>query len=174
MIFIFLIFIPFVQSSLTFQYKRVYLETNEWTNYISDYIDSEFIETKIECGSLCSTMEDSCDFFVYDQGCFAGHLQNTEAHSETKDLSGTHSAYVDLTKMKNDFQSYLALTFVKDNTVWGKTVYKSEEMLEPMNILDCSLHCLHIEKSNGCEFFAYEVSRYLILNNFKNRELDLI
>ena len=161
MIFIFLIFIPFVQSSSTFQYKRVYLETNEWTNYISDYIDSEFIETKIECGSLCSTMEDSCDFFVYDQGCFAGHLQNTEAHSETKDLSGTHSAYVDLTKMKNDFQSYLALTFVKDNTVWGKTVYKSEEMLEPMNILDCSLHCLHIEKSNGCEFFAYEVSKIL-------------
>ena len=159
MIFIFLIFIPFVQSSSTFQYKRVYLETNEWTNYISDYIDSEFIETKIECGSLCSTMEDSCDFFVYDQGCFAGHLQNTEAHSETKDLSGTHSAYVDLTKMKNDFQSYLALTFVKDNTVWEKTVYKSEEMLEPMNILDCSLHCLHIEKSNGCEFFAYEVSK---------------
>ena len=167
MIFIFLIFIPFVQSSSTFQYKRVYLETNEWTNYISDYIDSEFIETKIECGSLCSTMEDSCDFFVYDQGCFAGHLQNTEAHSETKDLSGTHSAYVDLTKMKNDFQSYLALTFVKDNTVWGKTVYKSEEMLEPMNILDCSLHCLHIEKSNGCEFFAYEVSKIFDFEQLK-------
>ena len=170
MIFVFLIFIPFVLSSSTFHYKRIFLETNEWTAYISDYIDPEYIETKIECGSLCSTMQDSCDFFVYDQGCFAGHLQNTEAHTETKDLSGTHSAYVNLSKMKSDFQSYLALTFVKDNTVWGKTVYKSEEMLEPMNILDCSFHCLHIEKSNGCEFFGYEVS-YLILNNFETRNL---
>ena len=64
--------------------------------------------------------------------------------------------------MKNDFQTkYLAVTFVKNNEIWGKHVYKTEEMESPMNVLDCSFHCLHIEKQNGCEFFAYEVRIFI-------------
>ena len=67
--------------------------------------------------------------------------------------------------MKNDFQTkYLQVNFVKKSEVWAKHVYKTEEMESPMNVLDCSFHCLHVEKPNGCEFFAYEAS---FCNKFK-------
>ena len=97
---LYFLFIPLVNTEIpSFQYKRIFLETSEWTKYISTFSHPGYIQTKIECGSLCSSMKDSCDMFIYeDEGCFAGHLEHSESHSMTNDLSGTHSAYIDLSK----------------------------------------------------------------------------
>ena len=151
---------PVIQAlNSQFQFKRIWLETSEWSQYITKLTEKDIVQSKIECGSECANFihNQACDVFVVEnEKCYTGFLSHSK-NDHVSGLSGTQGVYVNLAKVKSDLNSiYHHLTYVSTETIWSKHVYASEEMVLPMDLLDCIFHCLNVQKPNGCEFFAYE------------------
>ena len=61
-----------------FQFKRMWLETSEWSQYITKLTEKDIVQTKIECGSECANdlHNQACDVFVVEnEKCFTAFLK---------------------------------------------------------------------------------------------------
>ena len=129
-----------------FQFKRIWLETSEWSQYITKLTEKDIVQSKIECGSECANFihNQACDVFVVEnEKCYTGFLSHSK-NDHVSGLSGTQGVYVNLAKVKSDLNSiYHHLTYVSTETIWSKHVYTSEEMVLPMDLLHCVIASFH-------------------------------
>ena len=146
-----------VESQIHF--KRIWLKTSEWSHYINKLTEKDIVQTRIECGSECSNFihGEPCDLFVTEnEKCYTGLLSHNK-NEHVSGLEGEQAVYVNLAKIQSDLDTvYNKLTYVADDTIWSKHIYSFEEFEVPMNILDCTFHCLNVQKPNGCQLFAFE------------------
>ena len=85
-----------------FQFKRMWLETSEWSQYITKLTEKDIVQTKIECGSECANdlHNQACDVFVVEnEKCYTGFLSNTQ-NNYVSGVSGTQATYINLAKVK--------------------------------------------------------------------------
>ena len=84
------------------QYKRIYLEGSEWSEFISKTMDFK-TNGIIECGTVCSAQFDGgCDLYAPQKSpklCHIGYFDNTVTDYLTGQ-SGTQPVYINLSNCR--------------------------------------------------------------------------
>ena len=61
-------------------------------------------------------------------------------------------------------ESFDNITYIKDESVWGKHIYDVVEISLPGDMLDCSTECKVLQAPQGCQFFFFSVTRLYQFN----------
>ena len=87
------------------------------------------------------------------------NLTNISAH-----ICLQQTIYIFSEKLLQDLENtYSELTYIFDESYWGKHIYKTMTLPQPADFLDCSMMCRNVEKPNGCDLFLMEVQKPNIL-----------
>ena len=67
--------------------------------------------------------------------------------------------------MTEDLENtYLQLTYIRDEDYWQKFIYKTEYLESPADQVDCSFICKNVENHMSCDLFVFEVCKLWKLN----------
>ena len=93
--FLFLISVVLGQNGQHRLYKKLVMNSNDWSKFIHKTINFE-VGTKIECGASCSYHKEDCDLFVYKNvsyQCHIGITGNENTNFLTGQIPGEYPVY---------------------------------------------------------------------------------